>query len=106
MENNSYIKIIPVFNPMVEPKASNCSAIWNANSRVGVRTKAKYLWPVFNKACKIGMANAPVLPDPVSAKPIISRPIRVNYWFNIFVCISKTKFHFICNQIQLKCTLM
>lgn len=58
------------------PKASNCSAIWKANSLVGVRTNAKYLWGFANSVCKIGKANAPVLPDPVSANPIISFPCK------------------------------
>lgn len=29
-----------------------------------------------SKACKIGIANAPVFPDPVWARPIISRPVK------------------------------
>ena len=29
-----------------------------------------------SKSCRIGIANAPVFPDPVSARPIISRPVR------------------------------
>lgn len=59
---------------MAAPKASNCSAIWNASSRVGVKTSANSLWGVFNNACNTGRANAAVLPEPVSANPIMSRP--------------------------------
>ena len=39
---------------------------------VGVRTKAKSLWGLSSNVWSIGKANAPVLPEPVSAKPIMS----------------------------------
>ncbi len=41
---------------------------------VGVNIRA-YIFPgVSNSDCNIGMAKAPVLPEPVSAKPIMSLP--------------------------------
>lgn len=77
---------------MAAPKASNCSAIWNANSRVGVKTRANSLWGVFNNACKTGRANAAVLPEPVSANPIMSRPkIFITQTINI-IMLNKTFF--------------
>lgn len=60
------------------PSASNCSEIWNANSRVGVNISAKYLCGFSSSACNIGSANAPVLPDPVSARPMISFPCNAS----------------------------
>lgn len=48
---------------MEVPKASNCSPIWNANSLVGVRIRAKSFCGVSKRACKIGKANAAVLPE-------------------------------------------
>lgn len=66
--------IVKTPSSKVLPKASNCSDIWNANSLVGVSTNAKYLWGFSNKACSIGRANAPVLPEPVSARPMMSLP--------------------------------
>lgn len=56
------------------PKASNCSDIWKASSLVGVKINAKYLCGFSKSACSIGRANAAVLPDPVSANPIMSLP--------------------------------
>ena len=56
------------------PSASNCSEIWKANSLVGVNIRAKYLWGFWIKACRIGIAKAPVFPEPVSASPITSFP--------------------------------
>ena len=60
--------------PMVEPNASNCSEIWNASSLVGVRTKANNRCGFSSSAWRIGRANAPVFPEPVSARPIKSFP--------------------------------
>lgn len=40
---------------------------------VGVRTRAKRGEGLFSSACKIGRAKEAVLPDPVSASPIMSR---------------------------------
>lgn len=48
----------------------------SANSLVGVSSSA----------CNIGKQNAPVFPEPVSAKPIISLPIHCN----VTVCINGT----------------
>ena len=60
--------------PIVAPRASICSDIWNASSLVGVRMQANSFCGVSSRACKIGRTNDPVLPDPVSAKPITSLP--------------------------------
>lgn len=38
---------------------------------------AKYLCGFSRSACKIGIANAAVFPDPVSASPITSLPKKV-----------------------------
>lgn len=49
---------------------------------MGVKIKAKYLWGFSKSACKIGRAKAAVLPEPVSANPIISLPeIIYNFMF-------------------------
>lgn len=37
--------------------------------------RAKYLLASSRRACKIGTANAAVLPEPVSANPMISFPV-------------------------------
>ena len=58
--------------PMCLPKASNCSPIWKANSLVGVNTRPKSRCGLSSKACSMGKAKAPVLPDPVSARPMTS----------------------------------
>lgn len=65
---------LPVCTPIEDPRASNCSEIWKASSRVGVRTKANKRWGVSSSAFRMGKAKAPVFPEPVSASPMISRP--------------------------------
>ena len=62
--------------PMVAPSASICSDIWKASSLVGVRMQANSFWGFSRRACKIGRTNDPVLPEPVSARPITSLPFR------------------------------
>src|SRR5258708_7604440 len=80
--------ITAVRTPIPEPRDSKDSEIWNANSlttstryamithavpavsftyRVGARTTAKHGDGFCHNACRIGMANAAVLPDPVCA---------------------------------------
>lgn len=58
-----------------EPRAVNCSVIWRASSRVGVRTSAKM--PVGSLAhfWRIGAAKATVLPEPVREPPMQSLPV-------------------------------
>jgi hypothetical protein len=70
------LRHLPHCTPIDDPRASNCSEIWKANSRVGVRTRANSRWGVSSRAFRMGKAKAPVFPDPVSANPIISRPAR------------------------------
>lgn len=65
---------VPVLTPMLEPRASNCSAIWKASSLVGVSMSVCSLWAEARSDCRMGRANAPVFPEPVSAKPITSFP--------------------------------
>ena len=62
---------------MPEPSASNCSAIWMASSRVGDSTSAKSACGLSSSSCRMGSAKAPVLPDPVCARPMTSRPAHV-----------------------------
>lgn len=64
----------PVLTPMLDPKASNCSPIWKASSLVGVRIREWSLWAEERSDCRMGSAKAPVFPEPVSAKPMTSRP--------------------------------
>jgi len=59
---------------MLDPSASNCSAIWKASSLVGVRTRECSRCADARRHWRIGRANAPVFPEPVSARPITSRP--------------------------------
>ena len=42
---------------------------------VGVRIKANKRCGLSSRACRIGRINAAVLPEPVSANPMISLPI-------------------------------
>lgn len=67
---------------MVEPRASNCSDIWKANSLVGVSTKAYNLCGLSSNVCRMGNANEPVFPEPVSAKPMISLPSQNKHILN------------------------
>ena len=60
---------------MLEPRASNCSAIWKASSLVGVRTRVCSRWAEFSRDWRMGSAKAPVFPEPVSARPITSFPV-------------------------------
>mmetsp|Transcript_29605 Transcript_29605/g.104291 ORF Transcript_29605/g.104291 Transcript_29605/m.104291 type:complete len:240 (+) Transcript_29605:922-1641(+) len=60
--------------PMPRPKASNTSWICTASSRVGASATAKRREGWSSSLCRMGSANAPVLPDPVSARPMTSRP--------------------------------
>ena len=84
------------FTPILAPRASNCSEIWNANSLVGVKIKAKYLCGFSRSDCKIGRAKAAVFPEPVSASPITSLPWRAtgidSFW------IFEGSFHWSCSQ--------
>lgn len=80
------------FRQRYSPKASVCSDIWKASSLVGVRTSAKYLWGFSSNACSMGMIKAPVFPDPVSAKPIMSLPCRAIGMASL--CILVGVFHF------------
>ena len=70
--------IVATLTPIPAPKASNCELIWNANSRVGTSTQANKGDGVVINACSIGIANAAVLPDPVSARPMMSLPARAS----------------------------
>ncbi|KAH3661827.1 hypothetical protein OGAPHI_006005 [Ogataea philodendri] len=63
--------------PMLTPKASNVSRIWYANSLVGAKMHAKYGVCASQRAWRIGIANAAVLPDPVWAIPMMSLPWRL-----------------------------
>lgn len=77
--------LLPHLILIAAPKASICSDIWKANSRVGVRIKPNKRWGFSKRAWRIGIANAPVFPDPVSAKPMISFPeqkkeIYIYFW--------------------------
>lgn len=65
---------VPHLTPMLEPRASNCSDIWNASSLVGVRTRVWSLWGEASSDWRMGRAKAPVFPEPVSARPITSFP--------------------------------
>ena len=72
--NNIKILNSPDFTPIDDPNASICSDIWKASSRVGVKIKANIFWGLSRSACRMGSAKAPVLPDPVSASPMLSFP--------------------------------
>ena len=60
--------------PMCAPSASNCSEICRASSRVGEMTRAKSGCGLSSRRCSTGRPNAAVLPEPVSASPMMSRP--------------------------------
>ena len=61
-----------VLRPMLDPRASNYSAIYTQSSLVGDITHAKKGWGLSSNFYITGIAKAAVLPDPVSANPIIS----------------------------------
>lgn len=48
------------FTPMPEPRASNCSAIWIASSRVGESTIAYSAWGFLNRPYMYNIAGMPV----------------------------------------------
>lgn len=101
---------LPTISPMQVPSASNCSAIWNANSRVGVTTSANNRLGESKRDCRMGNANAPVFPDlkqhvermdhrqfvsrpvtyPVSASAMMSFPVSatgmVSCWIFVGFC--------------------
>jgi hypothetical protein len=58
------------------PSARNWSAICIASSRVGLRTRANIPYGSWDHFCSIGAAKAIVLPEPVLAPPMQSRPVR------------------------------
>ena len=56
-------------------KASQCSTIWAASSRVGASTRARVLPRGLSiRACRMGRRNAAVFPLPVAAAAMTSRP--------------------------------
>ena len=55
------------------PSASKAWAIWAASSLVGARTRANRGCGLSRSACRMGRAKAAVLPEPVSAIPMMSR---------------------------------
>ena len=57
-----------------EARASMTPATWMASSRVGTSTRAWMRWTFGSHRSVRGTANARVLPDPVRAWPIRSRP--------------------------------
>lgn len=65
--------------PKKKTQHKRTSWIWKASSRVGASTTANSLCGFSNRAWRIGMANAPVLPEPVSASPITSLPCLVRH---------------------------
>ena len=67
------------------PYTLKLSPIWAASSRVGVRIRQRIGRPwragagmLAARRCRIGSANAAVLPVPVCARPSKSRPARTN----------------------------
>ena len=66
-----------VLNPILDPIASNYSAIYTHNSLVGDITHAKKGCGLSSNFYITGIAKAAVLPDPVSASPIISLSLSV-----------------------------
>jgi hypothetical protein len=66
-----------VLKPIVDPNASNYSAIYTQSSLVGDITHAKKGWGFSSNFCMTGIAKEAVLPEPVSARPIISLPFNV-----------------------------
>jgi hypothetical protein len=70
--------IVATLTPIPAPKASNWSLIWNASSLVGTRTHANSGDGDIMRACNMGRAKAAVLPDPVSARPMMSLPAKAS----------------------------
>jgi len=70
--------IVATFTPIPAPSASNWALIWNANSLVGASTQANRGDGVAIRACNMGIAKAAVFPEPVSARPMMSRPAKAS----------------------------
>lgn len=66
-----------VFKWMPAPKASKWLAICKQSSLVGDIMHAKNGWGFSRSFYIIGIAKAAVLPDPVSANPMMSLPLSV-----------------------------
>jgi hypothetical protein len=81
------------FRLMPDPRIRNCSAIWNASSLVGVKTKENTPNGSAANDCKMGSANAAVFPDPVFADPITSCPLRIDgmqqFWISVGLVIDR-----------------
>eukprot|EP00967_Tisochrysis_lutea_P069144 scaffold90789_cov30-Tisochrysis_lutea.AAC.3 len=60
--------------PIMEPRASSCSPICRASSRVGETMSPKSGCGFSSSWLSTGSPKAAVLPEPVSASPITSRP--------------------------------
>ena len=60
------------------PIARNCSYIWRASSRVGVRMTAYMPKGSSDHLCSMGTANATVLPVPVLEPPTQSLPLSIS----------------------------
>eukprot|EP01139_Manchomonas_bermudensis_P020174 Amastigsp_a678067_66.p3 type:complete len:194 gc:universal Amastigsp_a678067_66:721-1302(+) len=65
---------VTVRAPIAEPMSVNCCAIWIASSRVGVMQSANTGDGAARSALSTGRAKLAVLPEPVSASPMMSRP--------------------------------
>ena len=69
----------PTRRPTAAPSGCSSAVIWAASSRVGARTRPagcrELPWPA---RTSIGMPKAIVLPEPVSALPVTSRPARAS----------------------------
>lgn len=66
-----------VLKPIFAPKASNYSAICTQSSLVGDITQAKNGYGLSRSFWITGIAKEAVLPEPVSASPMMSLPLRV-----------------------------
>ena len=69
-------KIATTFRPLLAPYARSACVTWMQSSRVGVSTSAWTLGSLGSAYSTMGRPNAAVLPVPVCAWPITSRPSR------------------------------
>ena len=72
---------------MLAPSAVNCSAICIASSLVGVSTMPNMPQGSSDHLVSMGPAKAMVLPEPVLAPPMQSRPLRISgmqcFWISV-----------------------
>mmetsp|Transcript_22477 Transcript_22477/g.74117 ORF Transcript_22477/g.74117 Transcript_22477/m.74117 type:complete len:201 (-) Transcript_22477:19-621(-) len=80
--------------PIIEPSASSCSPICSASSRVGEMMRPKSGWGASSSRLSTGRPKAAVFPEPVSARPMTSRPASAHGIASHWMAVGALKFIF------------